>query len=499
MLLEAAAILLTSAALAPVAGAFTMSESCLVAVRQRSVEPVVQQYSDEYARGGDVLLGDDWFAVPPGASATSAEIPTSTFSLASSGGTSLHTLAAGGSHTLAPLPADELAALTGSPLLRQLAVQPIDSVSGFVEAHPQVIASLIAAPPPARDVSHWWQSLDAGRQWNMLHVAPRLVGNLDGVPAEVRDRANRLWIEQYAGEIEASLASSGRSVADDAARRIHMLDRIETALGTPQSVPSRSLLSLDPEGQGRAAIVLGNLGTADYVTYLIPGMFFNVDGQIGDWTDTAARLYDDQVSWLRLVRQPDDPVRTAAVVAWMGYQTPNLITAGGFDLANEGRDSIARTIMGLQEERAGDEPHITIVGHSYGSTAALMALTEYDFEIDALALVGSPGSAAKSVDELNVRDGNVFAAEADWDWIPNSSFFGSDPGAESYGAKKMSVGGGVDVITNELLAASIGHNEYFGPGTESMRNMALIGIGCGELVTDGSEYDRNKTLAILRW
>jgi len=98
---------------------------------------------------------------------------------------------------------------------------------------------------------------------------------------------------------------------------------------------------------------------------------------------------------------------------------------------------------------------------------------------------------------LNVRNGNVFAGEADWDWIPNSSFFGSDPGSASYGAKRMNVAGGVDVITGESLIGSIGHNEYFAPGSESMRNIALIGIGQGVLVTDGSARDQLRTLSLI--
>jgi pimeloyl-ACP methyl ester carboxylesterase len=141
--------------------------------------------------------------------------------------------------------------------------------------------------------------------------------------------------------------------------------------------------------------------------------------------------------------------------------------------------------MGLQALRGADEPHVTVVAHSYGSTAALMALTEYDFEVDALAMVGSPGSPAKSVNELHVRDGNVWVGEAAWDPIPNSAYFGSDPGSASYGAKRMGVSGGRDPITAQLLSASFGHNEYFSPGTESMRNFALIGIGQGQYVSGG--------------
>jgi pimeloyl-ACP methyl ester carboxylesterase len=163
--------------------------------------------------------------------------------------------------------------------------------------------------------------------------------------------------------------------------------------------------------------------------------------------------------------------------------------------AEQGRDSLAGSITGLQALRTGDEPYLSVVAHSYGSTAALLALQEYDFQIDALALVGSPGSPASSVSQLHVNHGNVFVGEAAWDPIPNSAYFGSDPGSANYGAKPMGVGGGIDGITREVLLASVGHNEYFSAGTESMRNFALIGIGRGEYVTNGSGPTTSGTLA----
>jgi hypothetical protein len=66
--------------------------------------------------------------------------------------------------------------------------------------------------------------------------------------------------------------------------------------------------------------------------------------------------------------------------------------------------------------------------------------------------------------------------------VPTSAFFGSDPSSPSYDAHTMGVNGGTDSITGTKLGQSIGHNEYFDPGTESMRNMALIGINEARLV-----------------
>ncbi|MBC7592077.1 MAG: hypothetical protein H7226_13685, partial [Salinibacterium sp.] len=337
----------------------------------------------------------------------------------------------------------------------------------------------------------------------------QLVGKLEGIPGRVRDVANRGQLTSTIRDLELLImGDTGRSVIENAKQQLKMLRSISDALDgvtatgaaagsasvvTTSDHTRRSLLTLDVTGQGRAAIVLGDLATADYVTYLVPGMFFTIENQMGDWVGAAGRLYDEQLEWLDYFGSSggstagsDRDPKTVATVAWIGYHTPNLTNVGGIQNADEGRDALASAIKGLQSIRSGDEPYVTVVAHSYGSTAALMALTEYDFEVDALALVGSPGSAAKSVAELHVRDANVFVGEAPWDPIPNSAYFGSDPGSASYGAKVLGVTGAADTITGARLLGSSGHNEYFSPGTESMRNFALISIGKGQFVTGGA-------------
>lgn len=396
-------------------------------------------------------------------------------------------------------PADQV---HGTRLLEQLALLPASSIRSWVANNPESISGLLASPPPAHDVTLWWQSLGVDAKVSLRNATPQLVGNLDGVPYTVRDSANRTVLTQTMKSLATTIATeSGRTVVENAKQQLHMLQSIADALGDGRS-KNRTLMSLDVTGQGRAAIVVGDLATADYVSYLVPGMFFTIENQMGDWVDAASRLHDEELSWLALlgpgagttattaaVATPITGVPqaspTVATVAWIGYHTPNLTNVGGIENAYEGRDSLAGAIEGLQSLRVGDEPYVSIIAHSYGSTAALMALSEYDFQVDALALVGSPGSPAKSVAELHVRDGNVYVGEAAWDPIPNSSYFGSDPGAKSYGAKPMGVGGGIDPLTRQPLASSTGHNEYFSPGTESMRNFALIGIGQGQYVTAG--------------
>ncbi len=396
------------------------------------------------------------------------------------------------------LPLSTLAALEGTDLLHGLAATAPLTAASLADRHPEAVRQLLASPPAPRLVESWWRNLDDRAQRSLAAAAPEVVGNLDGVPFAIRNEANRSVLRDTIRELELGLTGEvGRALATQSNERLQMLYAVADALGPSSANPQRSLITLDTQDAGKAAIVLGDLQTADYVSYLIPGMFISVGGNIVEWTDTAARLYDEQVSWLNLLAEAgaEPGTRTVATVAWIGYQTPHLLNVGSLDLAYEGRDAIADALVGLETLRRNDPPHVSLLAHSYGSTAAMLALSETEASVDALAMIGSPGSPVTSADDLHVR-GAIFVGEAAWDPISNSSFFGGDPGSSEFGAAVMSVRGGVDVVTNELLVGSTGHNEYFSPGTEAMRNMALVGIDQAELVTDGSERDSERTLAL---
>ena len=374
-------------------------------------------------------------------------------------------------------------------------------------AHHDAVRSMLLDPPAPRTVANWWGALEGSEQLRATIAAPELVGNLDGVPYVMRDQANRTVLRETINDLELGLdegTSRAMQTRDDG--QLQMLYSIADALGPAEANPHRQLITLDVEGAGKASIVLGDLMTADYVSYLVPGMFISVGGNMVEWVDTAARIYDEQVSWLALLDDtPTAPAArdggaeepTVATVAWIGYQTPHLLNVGSLDLAYEGRDAIASTLLGLDALRGADQPHVSLLAHSYGTTASMLALSETPARVDALAIIGSPGSPAASIDDLKVT-GAVFVGEAAWDPISNSAFFGADPGETAFGARVMSVAGSVDLITQKVLAGSTGHNEYFSPGTESMRNLALVGIGQAELVTDGTERDALRTLALAR-
>ena len=371
-----------------------------------------------------------------------------------------------------------LASLTGLTLLQQLALLQPTAISDFVSGHPEVVQQLIDAPPAARDVELWWTALDVTARGDLVSSAPGLVGNLEGVPFGMRDAANRAFLSQTITRLSGP-ESGSRSQALDSSTQLRMLQKVTEALVAPSGAPARSLLSLDPAGAGTASIVIGDLATADFVSILVPGMFYTVDGQMGAWTAAAQGLYDEQVAWVDQLGLGG----TVATVAWIGYETPSLVNFTSLDLAYQGSDALAGAVNGLHELRGDNQPYLSLIAHSYGSTAAMMALTDYGIDIDSIGIIGSPGSSAQLATDLGVPGDNVYVGEADWDQVKDSAFFGSDPGSAAFGAHRFRVAGGTDPLTGHPLLGSTGHDEYLMVGSESLRNLALVALGQGRLVT----------------
>lgn len=384
--------------------------------------------------------------------------------------------------------------LTGIDLLEGLGDLDRLSLGDFATGYRVTLDSLAENPPPATAVAAWWSALERQHRHDLVAVLPGIIGNLDGVPYDVRNVANRNFLAITISQIESSMASSvGTAARTIDAARLDMLREVQRALGEPGQTPSRQLLAVDVAWPGKAVVALGDVATADYISYLVPGMFFTVQGQIVDWTDIALSIHDDKTALVDQ-REPEVMLASAtadadpeeqvapsgtsfATVAWMGYETPNVFTVGGLDLAKEGAKALSETVDGLRAVRGADQPQVSLITHSYGSTAASIALQQGTLDIDALAIVGSPGVAASDVSGLGLPNGAVFVGEASWDPVADIAFHGSDPGDPGFGAVQMDVGDGRDGATGETFDSTVGHLGYFAAGTKSMRSFALIGLG----------------------
>lgn len=337
----------------------------------------------------------------------------------------------------------------------------------------RVVATAQDDPPAAAVVAQWWAGLDAGEQDTLLAHAPSIVGNLEGVPYAVRDRANR-------STLASSLADHDTTAAHAA-----MLGQVRDSLRREPGDPQRFLVTLDTRAAGRAAISIGDLDTAADVSVIVPGMFFTVTGQMADFTNTANDLASEQATLAPLAAGGSGDGSGVAVVAWMGYRTPDLSNIMSLSLADTGAQRLERTVDGLRQIRDGDQPRLNIVAHSYGSTMALMALASGRMSADTLTVLGSPGSDVRSSAELAVASDEVFVGVAHSDPIAGSGYYGTDPGGASFGATVMDLAGGADVLAaGDLFRRPVGHNDYLKPGTASLHDVALIGVGRGDLVRE---------------
>ena len=390
----------------------------------------------------------------------------------------------------------KLPSLRGVELLDQLALLDSSQLGTFLTKHPDTVSALIANPGAAASVASEWANWPQATRRLMVTHAPQVIGSLDGVPYAARDTANRSFLTSSEADIRARLASDsvGRAAKDELSKRLHMLQQVRAALKTGASGNPRTLVSLDATGEGRAVIAIGDPATADYVDYLIPGMFSDVDTQIQVLAGGADEISTEQQAWLKKLNPgvAASQLPTVSTLAWIGYQTPNIVNVASMSLAKEGQASLTRSIEGLRAARAaqvgGAQPYVAILAHSYGTTAAMLSLQNDQVSVDALAIVGSPGSPARTAGQLNVTNGNVWVGAGQTDPVPQTGLFGSQPTSAAYGAHRFGVDGATDPVTGKAMDAVIGHDGYFVTGTESLRNMVLIGIGRGDLVLglDGS-------------
>ena len=378
------------------------------------------------------------------------------------------------------------------PCLSQLGRASSGSLTRFADSFDPVgddasrVSSALVAGTSAAGTADWWAGLDPSRRLGLVAALPGVVGQLEGVPYAVRDQANRLFLTDVREALHER--DDTPDEADDDDRRAAMLAQVQAALlDRSAGDADRELVTLDTVLPGRAAVSVGHLDTADDVTVLVPGMFFTVRGQMVDWTETAGQLLDEQRSWTYLLARSDPaPLDSVAVVAWMGYRTPDLTNVYTLDLAERGAQRLEEAVGGLDASRASHAPRVTVVAHSYGSTTATLALSSGRTTVDSLVLLGSPGSVVPTADDLDVAGHDVYAAAGSFDPVAGSGYFGADPGTAAFGAVKLHTGGGDDTVTGRVLAAALGHNDYLRPGTESMRSLALIALGRGDLA-DGDE------------
>lgn len=192
------------------------------------------------------------------------------------------------------------------------------------------------------------------------------------------------------------------------------------------------------------------------------------------------------------------PGSTTAAMFWIGYDAPDPPDGTGDadaagvvteQMAAAGGDRLADTLDGIDAMRGGEgRVHLTVIGHSYGSTTLGHAVHDHAPGVDDAVFVGSPGSGdgVDSAADLHVPTGHVWVGANSHDPIAelgDSGRFGlgsvdglglgRNPAEDVFGAHRFEAEDVAKGPTSTLRQ----HADYFQHDTESLWNMTQIVTG----------------------
>ncbi len=203
-----------------------------------------------------------------------------------------------------------------------------------------------------------------------------------------------------------------------------------------------------------------------------------------------------------------------ASIAWMGYDAPNWNPEGVLDYPGSGLDigSVVREdkaiagghalsdfVDGLRATDEGDHSHLSVIGHSYGSTTAAHAAAGDGLDADSLTLIGSPGAGGDDVNgvaDLNMPAGSVYAGSADNDFVSwlgrdGDLGMGQDPTQADFGATVFGVDPGTDFHAETIGQGVTNHTSYFAEDSQSLDNLTRIVQGDEPDIVGGRTRDAN--------
>lgn len=388
------------------------------------------------------------------------------------------------------------------------------------------VAGTSALPPlgtSPRAVAEWWKTLSPSQQAALQATHPDALAELDGLPPIVLDAVNRARLERDRAIARAQLEAANDGLrahglfgmpdtqlfanADPAVRRfardhaaaLALLDRADQ---TDAAVRSAQAIATDPRkppigpvlllayrntGAGGLAIAFGDPSKAHDVAVAVPG------------TGAGPRRPGlEQASALRREMDRRDPGGSHATVEWVDYDAPDAIASMRVTTPAQAHEGAARLVGDVAGWRAaaGSSQHVTVVGHSYGSTLVGLA-GQRGLAADDIAFVGSPGVGASSADGLSAGRGHVWAGSAEHDpvvQVTRGNWFtengsGVGPYDKAFGARQF------DTTSPGHLTQA--HSSYYTEGSPSLQNLARISTGDYGDVT-GADLNKIATANPLR-
>lgn len=344
-------------------------------------------------------------------------------------------------------------------------------------------------------VAAWWSGLSGEEQRAVIAASPGVIGNLGGIPAWARDAANTVALARDLARLR--LQARRGDLGEGAARRLANATAARDALdlvaveadpvtGRPLGAQLYSFAPAAFGGDGAVCVAVGDVGTASDVAVVVPGL--GTDALSAP--HQAERAVDLQDAATSLGQGA-----SVATLAWIGYDAPSYDdprdAAGvlGEQMAVAGGARLAGLADGLRAAAQGAPAHLTVIGHSYGSTTLGHAAHDHGVAADDLVLVGSPGAGGEAhhAVDLGIDPRHVWVGADSRDPVArlgddglldlgtlHGGGLGTNPASDDFGATRFraeTVGRPGAVLSPGGFAE---HGRYFEPGTESLFDIAQI-------------------------
>ncbi|MFE7799418.1 alpha/beta hydrolase [Nocardia sp. NPDC057440] len=358
-------------------------------------------------------------------------------------------------------------------------------------------------------VNKWWNSLTPQEQKSLLAEDPERIGNLNGIPVEVRNAANQRVMNADIRRVEDVATTKGVPVdaiekdpkeygltADDITRyhnAINVRAGLEQYSGSNKADPGRYpqvpyptyLYVYQPlafGGKGRAAISIGDPDTAPNTAVVVPGASQSVrasDASDKGWFDVQG----EQAQNLYVESNRADPDHPTAVVAWMGYDSPTdgitAVLSGDPTAERKGGNLLAEDVDGLWATHQGPS-HLTVVGYSAGAIVTADAAAASQLHANDVVLLGPVSTdEARSAADFHLDRGHVYVGSASNDlnaYAGHAWLGGPDPAGQEFGATRIKAEA-PESYSSPIDYSVQAHLHYFTAGSESLYATGLIASG----------------------
>lgn len=293
-----------------------------------------------------------------------------------------------------------------------------DDVEDWLDAHPDFPGAVgfVAVAPAAK----LWDDLKkkstrdaADENWedgplaHLFDVAPAVIGNLNGIPANARDEFNRQTLKDWlAGDLTAEQRAQLQGLSD------YLDEQKQKRTDLPVTV--LSLFIDTTEGEPRTTLGFGDIDGADQITTITHGIETNLSS-LRPWAASAASMHDDLND--ELARKGSSA--SSAVVLFMEWDSGGTGDVWNIERPDAGAERLAQMQRGFEASNAGVQLDLDL--HSLGTSMAAQMIADNDGLVDNVWFYGSAGLSQEAAEALEgqIRDGSLtlHVTHADDDWI----------------------------------------------------------------------------------